>query len=548
MNLSRRFKKDPYVFISVGVLFLLLAVFVAYPVFAALKLSFVEAGSFSWQTYLSIFERSWLRRSFYNSLLLGCVTATISVMVGFLYAFISTRTSMRGKGFYKLIAILPIISPPFMLTLSVILLFGSNGFITRHLLGVDDFQVYGLHGLVFVQTLCFFPIAYLTLTGVIQGIDGSLEDAAMDLGAGRWKTFWTVTLPLSMPGVIAAWLLVFVTSLADFANPLILGGRFNVLSVDAYMQFTGGNIALGAALSNLLLLPCVAAFFLQKWYLKNRSFVTVSGKPQRGARDLVSPFGRALLGTVSMSIAFVIVLLYATVLAGCFTESWGIDYRLSLNNFAYVLERGWGTIVDTVLLSAIATPIAGILGMIAAYLIVRKRFVGRRVLEATTLFPFALPGTTVGIGYVLAFNDPPFMLTGTATIIVLAFIFRHMPVGIEAAKASLAQVDPAIEDAAVDLGASSPRVFAEIALPLNKPAFFAGMAYVFVHCMTAVSAVIFLVSAEWKHMTVLILDQVEILRFSAAAVLCLVLILIVLAAFGLLKLIVGRDPLSKGLR
>jgi len=198
------------------------------------------------------------------------------------------------------------------------------------------------------------------------------------------------------------------------------------------------------------------------------------------------------------------------------------------------------------LISAIATPIAGILGMIIAFLVVRKSFPGRRILESSSLFPFALPGTTIGIGYVLAFNDQPLLLTGTAAIIVIAFVFRHMPVGIEAAKASLLQIDKSIEEAGQDLGANSARCFREITLPLIKPAWFTGMAYVFVHCMTAVSAVIFLVSAKWNHMTVLILSQTEILRFSAAAVLCLFLILIVLAAFGLMKILLGKNPLEGG--
>jgi iron(III) transport system permease protein len=546
MNFKRAlFFRDPHVSLSVILLFALTGLFVLYPVFSALKLSLTKNGVWTLQSYLEIFEKSWLHRSFFNSLLLGTLSASASVVLGFLFAFGITRTAIRGKAFFRLMATLPMISPPFMLTLSVILLFGKNGFITYQVFGLENFNVYGLWGLVFVQTLSMFPIAYLTIAGVLRGIDSSIEDASSDLGASRWHVFRSITLPLSAPGLIAAWLLVFVTSLADFANPMILAGKFDVLSVQAYLQFTGmGNLELGAALSNVLLIPCLLAYFLQRWYLKNKSYVTITGKPQLRQRDLTSKAVRTLLFFILLLVSIMTCLLYATVLAGCFTKSWGIDYQLSLENFRYVFEIGWQTIQSTVLLASIATPIAGILAMLTAFLIVRKQFWGKRFLEASSLFPFALPGTTIGIGYVLAFNDKPLLLTGTASIIVLAFVFRNVPVGIEAAKASLLQLDKSIEEAAQDLGANSARCFKDVTLPMIKPAWFTGMAYVFVHCMTAVSAVIFLISAKWNHMTVLILSQTEILRFSAASVLCLILICIVLAAFGLIKLLLGKNALE----
>lgn len=532
------FRREPFIFWSVLVVLGLMLLFVLYPIGSALQLSFApadEASSF-WSAYAHIIESPWLRKAFWNSIGLAAAVASLSVVVAYVYALLVTRTQMRARKLLQVLATLPLISPPFLFTLSIILLFGNSGLVTRFLFGLDAFPIYGFWGLSLVQTLCFFPIAFLTLVGVLEGIESSLEEAALDLGAGRWKCFVSVTLPLSLPGIMAAWLLVFVSSLADFANPMILGGQFQVLSVQAFLEFTGqGNLVLGAALSNLLLLPCLGAFFLQKWVLKKRSYVTVTGKPQRKGRDFLSPVARWSLGSFAWAVSGLTILLYIAVLAGAFTKKWGIDYRFSLEHFAGVFDVGWGVIRDTVVVSGIATPFAGILGILIAYLIVRKRFVGRRVLEFSSLIPYALPGTTVGIGYILAFNEAPLMLTGTLWIIVFSFIFRHMPVGIEAAKASLSQIDPAIENAAADLGAGSFRVFKDIVFPLLRPAFVAGMVYVFVHCMTAVSAVIFLVSARWNHMTVLILGQVEVLRYSAAAVLCWILMGIILLAFLLMK-------------
>ncbi|PIR23185.1 MAG: ABC transporter permease [Deltaproteobacteria bacterium CG11_big_fil_rev_8_21_14_0_20_45_16] len=538
-------RRDPSIAISSTIIFILIAIFVLYPVYCSLQLSTSGADFWSFPTYRYVFEKPWLRRSLWNSLLLGITTASISSIIGFIFAFVCVRVQTPAKNMFRFMATLPIISPPFMLTLSMILLFGKSGFITNELLGLENFDIYGFPGLVVVQSISMFPIAYLTISGVLLGIDSSIEDAAANLGAGGWKVFRSVTLPLATPGVIASWLLVFVTSLADFANPMILAGKFDVLSVQAYLQFTGmGNLPLGAALSNLLLIPCITAYLFQRYYVGRKSYVSITGKPKLYHREMASTSVKCLLVFFISLISLFIILLYVTVLAGCFTKSWGIDYRFSLENFAYVWDVGWESIRSTVLISSIATPIAGTAGVFIAFLLVRKKFPGKLALEIACLLPFALPGTTFGIGYALAFNQPPLLLTGTASIIILSFIFRHMPAGMEAAKASLQQIDPAIDEAARNLGASPVRSFKDVTLPLIKPAWFTGMAYVFVHCMTAVSAVIFLVSAKWNHMTVLILAQTEILRFSAASILCLILILIVLAAFAIIKLLLGKSPIT----
>jgi iron(III) transport system permease protein len=304
------------------------------------------------------------------------------------------------------------------------------------------------------------------------------------------------------------------------------------------------NFGLASALSALILLPCLLAFAIQKWVLSGKSFVTQTGKPSQRASEIVTPWMRCALMLIAFGVCLFVVLLYGTVLAGSFTKAWGIDYAFSLENFNYAFQIGSQAVWDTLLIAIIATPIAGFLGVLSAYLSVRKNFFGRRGFEAMSLLPLALPGTIVGIGYVLAFNDRPLLLTGTGAIIILSFIFRHMPVGIESAKASLTQIDKSIEEAAANLGAGSFRVFWEMALPLLKPAMFAGFAYVFVHCVTAVSAVIFLVSPRWQHMTTLILAQTEVLRFSAASVLCLCLIVMILMVFGGLRWMIGSSHIK----
>jgi iron(III) transport system permease protein len=387
-----------------------------------------------------------------------------------------------------------------------------------------------------------FPIAYLTMVGVLHSIDSTLEDASLDLNASKLKTFLKVTLPLSMPGILSAWLLVFTNSLADFANPLILSGNYRVLSVEAYLEVTGMNrLGNGAALSILLLLPTITAFLVQRFWVSKKSFVTVTGKPSPRITELVSKPVKIVLLTLMILIIIFLISLYGTIVAGCFVKNWGIDYTFTLENIKEALQRGKDAITDTVTLASLATPIAGVLAMMTALILVRKRFSGKRIFEILIMAPFAIPGTLIGISYILAFNKPPIILVGTGAIIVINYIIRELPVGVEGGVAALRQIDPSIEEAAQDLGADVPTVFKTVVLPLLRPAFISSLSYTFVRSMTAVSAVIFLISAKWYHITVLIYNFSENLRFGLASVLATTLIIIVLAAFGIMRLLVRES-------
>jgi len=537
-----RFFRDPIMGYIILGLFLMVGVFVAYPLFEAIRLTFLADGEFSMRTWVTILSSRQYLSALWGSVRLGILTATFSTIIGFIFAFVINRTAIRGKKFLGTMGLLPVISPPFSLSLSLILLFGSNGLITKQILGLRDFTIYGLGGLTAVQTIGMFPIAFLTLSGVLQAIDSTLEEASLDLNGSRWKTFSKVTFPLAIPGVLSSWLLVFTNSLADFANPLLLAGSYRVLSVEAYIEVTGRNrLGHGAALSILLLMPTLTAFLVQRFWVSRKSYVTVTGKPSSRLSDLVSkPVKFALMAFIVVFIAFILGL-YGTIVAGCFVANWGIDYSFTLKNITEALQRGRTAIVDTFTLSAIATPFAGLIAMMAALVIVRKKFAGKRVLEGLILAPFAIPGTLIGISYVLAFNKPPLILVGTGAIIVINYIIRELPVGVEGGVATLRQIDPAIEEAAQDLGADSTTVFRTIVLPLIRPAFISGMSYTFVRSMTAVSAIIFLISAKWYHMTVLIYNFSESIRFGLASVLSTVLIIIVFGAFGLMRLLVRKN-------
>lgn len=537
-----RLAKDPVLLASILVIFALLAVFIIYPIGMVFLKSLTSSDHPGFEVYKALMSSSYVRASLYNSLTIGAASALLSCIVGFLFAYAVTRTDIPFKGFFNFMAIVPIVSPPFLGAVSVLLLFGSNGLITSKLLGIYNYPIYGFKGLLFAQVVTFFPVAYLTLKGVLESISPTLEDAALDLGSSRLQVFGKVTLPLALPGIASALLVIFIESLADFGNPLVLAGsNFPTLSVQAYLQITGMyDLPSGAALSVILLVPSISAFLVQKYWVEKRKYVTVTGKPTNTAIKSISPGMKWTLFGLCVFVAGVVMLFYGVIVAGAFAKLWGINSSFTLRNFEYVWGVGREAIKDTLIIAGISTPISGLLGMAIAFLVVRKSFLGKKAMDFISMLSFALPGTVVGIGYILAFNKKPFMLTGTLAILVLNFIFRYFPVGIQAGVATLRQVDQSIEEAAANLGAGTDKTFTKVTLPLIAPAFFSALVFAFVRAMTAISAAVFLVSADWNLMTVQILNQVNSGRLGAAAAFSVVLIGIIVVAMIVIRLIVDK--------
>lgn len=535
--------RDPLLMAVIVVIMAALVVFVVVPLWRVLLTAFrAPDGTLSLDNFALLAERRLYRNALRNSLMVGALVGVLGVALGYVAAFVLTRLKVPGRGLLHTLVMLPIISPPFAGAISILFLFGFNGLVTRRLLGLTDFSIYGMHGVVLSQVFTFAPIAYLSLRGVLGGINPTLEDAAMNVGASRWQVFWRVIFPLSLPGIASAFLVVLIESMADFGNPLVLAGAgFPMLATQAYLEITGSfNLARGAMLAGVLLLPSVTAFAIQRYYLAKRQYVTVTGKPTASTSKSVTPLAKWTLYGVVVAFAAVVVAFYAVILLGAATRVWGFDYTLDLRHFSYVFAVGWKTVKDTLIVAVVTTPISGLLGMLVAFLVVRRRFPGRGAMEFMSILNFAVPGTVAGIGYILAFNGPPLLLTGTLAILVLNFVFRYVPVGIQSGIAVLRQIDPAIEEAAQNLGADSLTTFRRVTLPLIAPAFFSGLVFAFVRAMTAISSAIFLVSANWNLMTVQILNEVGSGRLGVAAAYSIVLLAIVLVAFWVISLIVGR--------
>ncbi|MEO7760328.1 MAG: iron ABC transporter permease [Casimicrobiaceae bacterium] len=537
---GRGFFADPALAVTVLVLWLLLLLFVLFPLGMLFARIGQGDGGFSFKSVGAIIFDPHQLRALWNSLLLATLVGVAGTLLGFLFAFTVSRARLPPVAVAILDAaiLLPLVSPPFTTAIAMIFSFGARGLITYDLLGIKGFGIYGLSSTLFSETLTFFPIAYLTLKPMLVAIDSNVESMAASLGSSRLHVFRTVTLPLATPGIANAFLLMFAASLADFATPLILAGNaFPVLPTQAFLQITGlFDLRGGAILSIVLLVPALAVFLLQRYWVGRRFYVTITGKGAGQVPfDSISPGARWPLIGCCCAVAVVVVYLYALLLYASVVTALGANHTFTLMHYRVIFSDGRKAIIDTLIIAGIAMPLGGLYGVLLGYIVARKRFPGRTSMELVSMINYALPGTIVGIAYLIAFNDPPIMLAGGALIIIACYVFRYGPTGIRATVALLQQIDPSLEEASQSLGASTMTTFRRVTLPLIVPAFFAGLGVVFIRSMTAISATIFLVSIGWTLITVRILENMTELSLGPAAafsVLVVVIVFIVIALIG----------------
>ena len=543
--------KDPILAIVLIVLILFVLVAVVLPILAMVGESVSAEGLPYFERYLSdpVYQTI-----IWNTLVLGTLVGIVGTAVGFLFAFVQVKLNVPFKRLMHLIALVPVISPPFALATASIVLFGRSGSISRGIFGVR-YDIYGLDGLTLVMTLSFFTIAYLNLRGMMEALDPALDEAATNLGANKWRVFRTVTLPMLLPGIASSFLLLFVEAIADLGNPLVMAGNYEVLATRVYVTIIGLYNTTGAAvLSVILLIPSLLVFIVQRYWISRISVVSVTGKPSGTPQTINHPLVRWPLFLLVIAICFVIVLVYGTIFHGAFVNVPGVRWDWTLDHFDFVINGiGSQAMRDTTSLSVIATPIAGLVGILIAYIVVRKEFFGRDALDFSAMLGIAVPGTIIGIGYILMFNTPIMIgditlipkLTGGqgafggALAIVLVYITRSVPAALRSGVSSLSQIDPAIEEASISLGADNVRTFRRITLPLIRPALLAGLIYAFARSMTTISAIIFLTTPQTKIMTQQILNEVENGRYGNAFAYCVLLIAIVMIAIGVLYFAVG---------
>jgi iron(III) transport system permease protein len=587
LALQGAFKGDLFVAAAVIVCAATLLLFIVFPVSKTLLSAFLsEQGAFAPSAFLQRIstDRIWGLSCLsgntrcgvaWNTLFLALLTAAGTTLMGSLLALLAERgtahaSAVRGATrkskldrLLKLLALLPIITPPFVVGLGLILLFGRAGVFNQFLewaFGIAPGRwFYGLFGVWFAQMFAFTPIAFLIMRGVVQGLSPSLEEAAQTLGASRSKAFFTVTLPMMKPGLANAFLVGFIESIADFGNPIVVGGQFSVLSTEIFFAIVGAQFDQGraATLAWILTVFALAVFALQQAFLGKQSYTTLSGKGDSGMPSALPSGVRRFAKILIYPWLVFTVVIYGFALLGGVVKTWGRDYTLTLQHFKAAFDVQWGefgmlwsgtawnSLFTTLKLAAISAPITALFGLLVAFLIARVPFRGQRAFEFVALLAFAIPGTVLGVSYVMAFNVPPFELTGTGLIIILCFVFRNLPVGVRAGMAAFKQLDKSLDEASLMLRASTATTLRRILLPLLKPAFVAALIYSFVRSMTTVSAVIFLVTAEYELATTYIIGRVGNGDYGIALAYCTVLIVLMSLATAAIQCLVGERELGR---
>lgn len=498
---ERSLTREPLALLVVVALAAVLAVAVAFPVYRVLA----EPGV---SQLTRIFDEPGWQRALRHSLTMALLSTATATVLGFGYAWAIIYGRIPLRGLFHAVALLPLLSPPFVVAAAYPLLFGRRGLISYELLN-HPLNVYGMRGLWAVQTVAFFPYAYQITANVLRNVNPTLEVAAADLGAGQWRVFRTVTLPLAMPGLVSAALLVAVYVLSDFANPLIIAGRYETLPALAWGQISAfADFKAAAALASYLLVIAGGFFLLSLRFNAARSFVTVSGRGGWLERPRLPGRANALaIALVALPALFILVL-YGVLLAGAFTKVWGVNFDFTLDHWRYVLDHKL-PLQNSVKFSLVAAAASSVVSTVLAYLTLRRRFPGRRVLEFLSLLPAAVPGIFFGIGYILAFERRPLLIDNAAFLITLALFAWNLPTGFRAVAAALSQIDPSLEDAAGSLGAGTMRTFKDIMLPLLIGPFVTAFVTGFVRAITTLSVIIFLVTAPTMMAPITIMNLVS---------------------------------------
>ena len=577
----KKLMADPIMVCTIVVLITFLTLFILYPLAILLVDSFYAPNDGG--VTLSIFQRvmamSNFRTAIVNTLKVGFLVGILSTIVGFLFAYVEVYVKV-GKvvgGLFKVVSMLPVVSPPFVLSLSMIMLFGKAGLITKFLLGIKDNSVYGFWGIVIVQSLTFFPVCYMMLKGLLKNIDPSLEEAARDMGASRFKVFLTVTFPLLLPGIGNAFLVTFIESIADFANPMIIGGSYDTLATTIYLQITGAYDKQGAAAMAVVLLCITLGMFLvQKYYLEAKTAATLTGKASRARMPIEDKSVTIPLTLLCGLGAAFVILMYICVPIGALFPTWGYKFTpFTLKWFKLVFTRyhGFQAFRDSFVLSLIAAPITALLSMIISYLVVKRKFKAKGFIEAVSMLAMAVPGTVLGVGYIRGYSGGLFHsanwsifadqvvengqvireagalhglfpngilggIYGSAAILIIVFIVRSLPTGTRSGISALRQIDKSIEESAYDMGADSFKVFMTVTLPLIKDSFLSGLVTAFVRSITAISAIILLVTPQFLLITVQINEFAEKGSYGIACAFASILILITYGSVLLMNLFI----------
>ena len=515
--------------IVVIVLLVLAAIFIVYP-FAKLfyQSFFPKGGTFSLSNYAKFFSKKYYMVGLRNSMLICVCTTILGTLIGIPMAYISTRFNIWGKRIINMAVVLSMLSPPFIGAYSWILLLGRAGFITKLLekIGIEIGSIYGFQGILLVFTLKLFPYVYMYVSTALKNFDSSLEEASESLGVHGFKRIWHVTLPVIMPTILSAALIVFMTSLADFGTPMLIGEGFKTLPVmiyERYLSEVSSNASFASTLSVIIVSCSLLVLAIQKIIIARKNYTMSAMRPP----EVVSlSTGKRILATFAVGfVALLAVLPQITVVVTSFLKTNGPLFvkGFSLDSYRAILGKLSTNIRNTFTFSVIAIIIMMILGLLLAYIIVRRKGKIANLLDTLVMFPYVIPGSVLGISLILAFNQKPIILTGTVLILVVSYTIRKLPFTLRSSIATLYQIDPAIEEASISLGVPPMKTFAKTTAILMLPGMLSGAVLSFIATINELSSTIILYSGKTGTISVAIYTEIFKDGYGTAAALATIL-------------------------
>lgn len=529
-----RLVRDPSSLMLVLISFIILLLFVVYPLVFVV---FIPSG----EDWITFFSKGRYGTALMNTVVSSSLSAITATIFGFIYAYAINYSNIKGKKFFRFIAFLPLLAPSVMSGLAFLLLFGRGGMVSQYLkLWFNvELDLYGLPGLWIVQTISYFPLAYMTITGVLRSISPNLEVAAQNLGARGFKLFRSITFKLALPGVINAFLLVAINCFADFGNPKLIGGNYTLLAVEIYGEIINNQPGLASVMGIILVIPALLVFVIQNKLLSKGSYSTITGKPVSGLnRVTTSKKTDIMLFSFNTLMSIFIIAMFAITILFAFTKNFGRDNTFTLDHMMKVVfSTSSPAVLNSLVLSLISSLLAVAFGLVLAYVVVRKPFPGKKLLDFTAVLPIALPGTFVGLALIVAFSSGPIILQGSAVLIIVAMLLKQMPVGYRGLSASFKQVDKSIEEASMNLGADSRKTLTTIVFPMLQKTIVANFVYAFMKNMNTLSTIVFLITPQWVVAAVSIFNYAETGTYYWAAAVAVGLMGATLGTLGIIKLI-----------
>ncbi|KEZ90189.1 ABC transporter permease [Lacrimispora celerecrescens] len=504
--------------------------FLIYPFCTLITRSFFsgKVEGFTLENYIRFFTKKYYYSSLGRSLFISIVTTATTLVVGVPMAYLMSRYNVFGKRFIHIFIIMSLMSPPFIGAYSWIMLFGRAGFVTQFFESIEIFlpSIYGKLGIILVFTFKLFPYVYLYTSGAMGSIDSSLEEAAENLGSNKLRRLLTITIPVILPSIAAGAIMVFMTSLADFGTPMLIGEGYMVLPVlvyNEYMSEIGGNAHLASALSVIVVLCSTTVLLMQKYFVTRKNYVMTAMRPPK--EEQLHGFKRFLVTLPVMVVTFIGILPQIVVVVSSFIKSdfTGFKKGFSVESYVTIFNRLWTNIRNTFVFSAAAIVFIIILGMLISYIVVRQKGIAGQLMDLLIMFPFVIPGAVLGISLIVAFNKQPMILTGTAAIMIIAFVVRKLPYTVRSGSAFLQQMDPSVEEASISLGVSPMKTFAKVTARLMAPGILSGAILSWITCINELSSSVMLYGGKTSTISVAIYTEVVRNSYGTAAALASIL-------------------------